>query len=103
MTTAEDRPATPREVWRFVLYCAGPSTASERAETVLRSLCAHFLAGRYEITVVDITDPAASVPEDVLAAPTVVRTAPLPQRRVIGDLSHVQKAKDGLGFSVLEL
>ena len=56
------------------------------------------LLERYHLKVVDIRDPSAILPPDILAAPTVVRTFPQPGRRVIGDLSATEKAVEGLGL-----
>jgi circadian clock protein KaiB len=86
------------EIWEFILYKAGDSPSSKKAETLLRKLCDRYLLERYHLKVVDIGDPSAILPPDILAAPTVVRTFPQPERRVIGDLSATEKAVEGLGL-----
>ena len=87
-----------KQFWEFTLYKAGDSPSSRNAETLLRKLCDHYLDGRYHLKVVDIRDRSTVLPLDILAAPTVVRTFPRPERRVIGDLSATEKAIEGLGL-----
>jgi circadian clock protein KaiB len=86
------------KLWKFTLYIVGDAPASKNAETMLRNLCDHNLDKRYYLTVVDIKNPSASLPPDILAAPTVVRSFPKPERRVIGDLSATKSAIEGLGL-----
>jgi len=46
------------------------------------------MTDRYELTVIDLfDDPEKAQQEQVIAAPTLVKTLPLPLRRLIGDLS----------------
>ncbi len=83
---------------RFILYVTGRTRRSERASSNLRELCAQRLAsGSYEIEVVDVLDhPARAETDRVIATPTVIRTTPLPRRRVIGDLSIADQAAHAL-------
>jgi circadian clock protein KaiB len=86
------------KIWELTLYKVGGSPSSIKAETHLRKLCDHYLLDRYHLKVVDIRDRSAPLPPDILAAPTVVRTFPQPERRVIGDLSATEKAVEALGL-----
>jgi len=58
---------------------------------------------RHYLDVVDVLEAGAELPPDVLALPMVVRAAPLPERRVIGDLSQAVKAAEWLGLTAVEL
>lgn len=83
----------------FRLYVAGQTERSQAAEANLRALCESRLPGGYELEVVDAAErPALAEEQRVLATPTVVRLAPLPQRRVIGDLSDHHRAAYALGL-----
>jgi circadian clock protein KaiB len=85
--------------YSFRLYVAGQTERSLAAEANLRALCESRLPGGYELEVVDaIVQPGLAEEERILATPTVVRRAPLPQRRVIGDLSDHQRAAYALGL-----
>lgn len=85
--------------YSFRLYVAGQTERSQAAEANLRALCESSLPGDYELEVVDATDrPGLAEEQRILATPTVVRLTPLPQRRVIGDLSDHQRAAYALGL-----
>jgi circadian clock protein KaiB len=85
--------------YSFRLYVAGQTERSQAAEANLRALCESRLSGGYELEVVDATEqPALAEEQRILATPTVVRLAPPPQRRVIGDLSDHQRAAYALGL-----
>lgn len=78
--------------YRLRLYVTGASEKSAHAIANLRELCEQHLAGRYEIEVVDVyQQPLLAIEGQILAAPTLVKTAPLPVRRLIGDLSDHDK------------
>lgn len=79
-------------VWHLRLYVAGQSPASLDACANLKKLCEEHLAGRYEIEIVDLIEqPARARSDDVVAIPTLVRHLPAPTRRIIGDLSNVER------------
>lgn len=79
------------------LYITGQTPRSERAITNLRRLCEAQLAGRYEMVVIDVLErPQLAEEEKILATPTLVREAPPPRRRIIGDLSDIAKVLIGL-------
>ena len=83
----------------FRLYVAGQTERSQAAEANLRALCESRLPGGYELEVIDAAEqPARAEEQRILATPTVVRLAPLPQRRVIGDLSDERRAASALGL-----
>ncbi len=78
--------------YELTLYVSGASDLSSRAIANARKLCDRHLAGRYQLSVVDLhDDPAAGVDARVLAAPTLVRNRPLPVRMIIGDLSRASR------------
>ena len=85
--------------YSFRLYVAGQTERSQAAEANLRALCESRLPGGYELEVIDATEqPGLAEEQRILATPTVVRLAPLPQRRVIGDMSDHQRAAYALGL-----
>lgn len=57
------------------------------------------LSADYEIDIIDAAEhPDLAEEQRILATPTVIRNAPLPQRRVIGDLSDSRRAGYALGL-----
>jgi circadian clock protein KaiB len=85
--------------YAFRLYVAGESERSTAAESNLRALAGSRLPGGYELEVVDVmARPGLAEEQRVLATPTVVRLLPLPELRVIGDLSDPPRVAYALGL-----
>ncbi len=79
------------------LYVAGQTPKSIAAIANLKKICEKHLPGRYEIEVVDlIKDPALARRHQIVAIPTLIRQLPEPLKRIIGDLSNVEKVLVGL-------
>jgi circadian clock protein KaiB len=79
------------------LFVAGTTTRSVRAIANLRRICEEYLAGRYELEVIDIYQhPELAKKVQIFAAPTLVKELPLPLRQFVGDLSDVDKVLLGL-------
>ncbi len=75
------------DVLRIVLYVTGDTTRSAEAIANLQEI-QKLLSGQCEITVVDVLEhPELAEREKILATPTLVKVAPPPLRRLIGDLS----------------
>ncbi len=84
---------------RYVLrlYVTGSTPRSTRAIENMRRICATHLEGRYDLEVIDIyQNPEAAIDQQIIAAPTLVKLLPLPLRRVVGDLSNIEKVLAGL-------
>ncbi len=83
--------------WQLRLYVAGQSPKSLEAFANLKRLCENYLAGRYEIEIIDLVEyPALARSHDILAIPTLVRQLPHPLRKIIGDLSDTRGVLIGL-------
>ncbi len=75
------------------LYIIGHGSISKRAIKNLNAICAlPELEGLCDIEVIDLCkhhDLAEK--EKILATPVLIKKEPMPQRRIIGDLSNYQK------------
>ncbi len=90
--------------WYLRLYVAGQSPKSLRAFANLKDLCEEHLAGRYEIEIIDlIENPSLAGADDIIAVPTLVCRLPPPLRKVIGDLSNVDRVLVGLRVEAASL
>lgn len=79
------------------LYITGQTPRSELAITNLRQICDQELRGQYELSIIDILErPQLAEDEKILATPTLIKELPPPLRRVIGDLSNIEKVLLGL-------
>jgi circadian clock protein KaiB len=89
--------AADSEVWELRLYVAGKTAKSVAAFENLQKLCEEHLVGKYQIEVVDLlVNPQLARGDQILAIPTLVRKLPPPIRKVIGDLSNVERTLVGL-------
>jgi circadian clock protein KaiB len=78
------------------LYVSGQAPNSRTAIRNLESLRAALTAGA-AVEVVDVRERPELAEEDrILATPTLVRRAPLPVRKIIGDLSDIERVLVGL-------
>ena len=85
--------------YSFRLYVTGATPGSSRAVAFIKSFCEQFLKGRYLLEVVDVyQQPALADEERVFATPTLVKTSPLPLRRIVGNLADPQRLQAGLGI-----
>jgi circadian clock protein KaiB len=81
------------EVWEFRLYIAGQRPKSLKAVENLTRMCEAHLPGRHRIEVIDLLkNPRLAKEDEIVALPTLVRRLPEPMRRVIGDLSSLERA-----------
>ena len=99
--TAEPEPEPEAEAesesWRLRLYVAGQTPRSLTAFANLKRLCEEHLPGRHQIEVVDLVkQPQLAQNDQIVALPTLVRKLPEPIKRVIGDLSNLEKVLVGL-------
>jgi len=80
--------ANPRAHFVLKLYVSGMTPRSRRAIDNLQKLCGENLHDGYDLEIIDIyQQPGLAKGAQIVAAPTLVKTLPLPLRRVIGDLS----------------
>lgn len=85
------------DVYELRLYVAGQTPKSLRAFENLKRICEEHLPGRYRIEVIDLLkNPQLAKGDEIIALPTLVRKLPNPIRKVIGDLSNVEKTLVGL-------
>ena len=78
--------------YELTLFVSGASALAARAIANATRLCELHCDGHHHLSVVDIhEDPSTLLANNVLATPTLVKNRPLPERRVVGDLSQVDK------------
>ena len=91
------------EHYTLRLYVTGTTPRSNRAIVNIRKICEEHLAGRYELEVIDIyQQPILAEGEQIIAAPTLIKSLPLPLRRFIGDMSNTERILVGLDLRVEE-
>jgi circadian clock protein KaiB len=97
-----DKPKSPNGTASFVelrLYVAGQTPKSLAALANLKKICDQHLQGRYKLHVIDLVQkPQLARGDQILAIPTLVRNLPHPIRKIIGDLSDLDRVLVGLNL-----
>lgn len=79
------------------LFIAGDSVRSDSAVKNLKHVLDDIAGCDYELTIIDVLEePQLAEEEFVLATPTLIKSEPNPQRRIIGDLSDREALLLGL-------
>ena len=83
----------------FQLYITGASPNSSRAISNLKILFEKYMKSSYQLQIIDVyQQPAVAENVDIIALPLLIRKLPLPERRLIGDMSDEEKLKKSLGL-----
>jgi circadian clock protein KaiB len=87
-----EKDADGKIVWNLNLYIAGQTVKSIAALANLKRICEQELDGHYKVEVIDVMKhPERARNDQIVAIPTLVRNLPEPIKRIIGDLSSVEK------------
>ena len=87
----------------LTLYVTGQTPGSQRAIRNIKKICEEELKGRYELEVIDIyQQPDKAKEAELIAAPTLVKTLPVPIRRLVGDMSDRERVLVGLDLKQAE-
>lgn len=91
--------APQKEKYVLRLYIAGKSSRSITAILNLKKICNEYLKNNYELEIIDLFQfPNLAKDEQIIAAPTLIKTSPFPFRRIIGDMSNTKKVLLGLNL-----
>lgn len=73
---------------RLRLYVSGNAPNSVRAVLNARAICQAEYPSAHDLEIVDmLTHPHLAIADGIIVSPTLLKLAPLPIARVIGDLS----------------
>ncbi|OWP61982.1 circadian clock protein KaiB [Hymenobacter amundsenii] len=90
---------TPAPEYVLELYITGATPNSTRAVRNLKDICERYLAGRYELLIIDIyQQPELAQQAQIIAAPTLVKKRPGLIRWLVGDLSDRPRVLRLLGL-----
>lgn len=79
------------------LFVTGRTPNALRARDAVESLAKTRTSSRIDVEVIDVlSSPEAASIENVFATPTLIKTGGGPERRLVGDLSSVEKLEIGL-------
>ena len=81
------------------LFITGATPNSVRAVANIRQILEDHLKDRYSLEIIDVyQQEAIAEKEQLIALPLLIKKKPLPERRMIGDLSNTEKVLKGLGI-----
>lgn len=82
------------------LYVVGQTIRAQQAIASVRQICEQRLAGHCEYTVIDVLEqPHLAEADKVIATPTLIKVSPPPARRLLGDLSNLDRVIETLGLN----
>jgi circadian clock protein KaiB len=85
------------------LFITGANPNSIRAVSNLKQICEDHIRGRYSLEIIDVyQQQEVAEKEQLVALPLLIKKQPLPERRLIGDLSDTEKVLKGLGLFTSE-
>ncbi len=92
----EDKDYIPQH-YVLKLYIAGHTARSIQAISTTKTFCESHLQGQYQLEIVDVyKDSEDTQTEQILTVPMLIRKFPLPQRKLVGDLSNVERLRNWL-------
>ena len=83
------------------LYVTGASLNSLRAISNLKQICESYIQGRYSLEIIDVyQQKTLAESNQLIALPLLIKSHPLPERRLIGDMSDRNRVLRGLGLTL---
>lgn len=84
---------------RLELFVIGHSARSQNAVENLRRILDSAMPGEFDLQIIDVLEqPQAAEDANILATPTLIKRAPAPVSRLLGDLSVTDTVLRGLGI-----
>ena len=81
------------------LFITGATPNSLRAIENIKHICEVHIKGKYSLEIFDVYQQQnIAEAEQIVALPMLIKKKPLPERRLIGDLSDTEKVLKGLGL-----
>lgn len=84
----------------FRLYVTGASPNSLRAIANTKNLCEEYMKDDYDLEVIDVyQQPYVAKEENIIALPMLIKKHPLPEKRLIGDMSDMARVLRSIGMT----
>src|SRR5215212_4118657 len=76
----------------YHLYITGASPNSSRAVANIKTIFERYLKDKYQLSIIDVyQQPQITKDVDIVALPLLIRLMPVPEKRLIGDMSDEDK------------
>ncbi|MBN1935854.1 MAG: circadian clock KaiB family protein [Anaerolineae bacterium] len=81
------------------LYVVGQTIRSRQAVASMRRICREKLGEQCECIIIDVLEqPELAEADKIIATPTLIKVSPPPVRRLLGDLSNLDRVIEALGL-----
>jgi circadian clock protein KaiB len=81
------------------LFITGATPNSSRAVANIRAICEQYLKDNYKLEIIDVyLERRLAGQKQIVALPMLIKAFPLPERKLIGDMSKTQKVLEALGI-----
>jgi circadian clock protein KaiB len=92
--------ANKKAEYMLRLFVTGATPNSVKAVSNIKRICETHLAGKYMLEIIDLyNQKELAEAEQLVAVPMLIKTFPLPVRKLVGDLSNNIKVLDALGLN----
>ncbi len=99
MNTAENKNSV-RPKYKLRLFVTGIMHNSINAIKNINLICELYLKENFDLEIIDIYNhPDIAKREQIIAIPVLIIKLPLPERRIVGDLSDIGKVLDILNIN----
>lgn len=79
------------------LYITGASPNSGKAISNIKKICNEHLKDGYKLEIIDVyQQPDIASKEEIIALPLLIKSSPLPVKKLIGNMSDTKKVLKGL-------
>ena len=86
------------DLYVFRLYVTGASPNSLRAIANTKNICEEYFNENYELDIIDVhQQPSVAKQENIIALPLLIKKHPLPEKRLIGDMSNIERVLNSIG------
>jgi circadian clock protein KaiB len=90
-----------QEKYVLRLFVAGMNPKSLQAIETIKRICETYLAGRYQLEVIDVyQQPILAKDGQIVAAPTLVKELPPPLRKLVGSMSDTERVLVGMDLHI---
>ena len=86
-----------KPIFRFLLFVSGDSLITKKAIFNCKKNLDIILKSKYELIIINVFEnPKLAVEENIIALPILIRKIPIPEVRIIGDMSNLELFKSDL-------
>lgn len=81
------------------LFITGATPNSSKAVANIKAICEQYLKDNYQLEIIDVyLERRLAGQKQIVALPMLIKAFPLPERKLIGDMSKTQKVLEALGI-----